>query len=273
VCEEVFFVKIPRRLKKWSITLKVVPLVAATLILKVLFHQTGLELIGPNSLLPSFVAATVFLMGFLISGVLSDYKEAERLPVEMAASIEALADEAELIYKSKKSPEAKGFLENLSQFACSLKAWFYKREKTASLRDKLDGFNDYFVAFELQTQATFVARMKSEQQNLRKALLRAHTIRETSFVQSGYAIAEAVSFLLLVALLLSRMEPFYESLFFLAPISFLFIYLLLLIRELDNPFGHYEHGESVEEVSLFELELLAKRLGGRVASLTGGKRK
>ncbi|MBK9472453.1 MAG: hypothetical protein IPO18_09240 [bacterium] len=41
-------------------------------------------------------------------------------------------------------------------------------------------------------------------------------------------------------LVLARIEPFYESLFFVGVISWLMIFLLLLIRDLDNPFGYYE---------------------------------
>ena len=43
-----------------------------------------------NALFTSLVAGTIFLIGFLISGVLSDYKESEKLPSELSASIKTL---------------------------------------------------------------------------------------------------------------------------------------------------------------------------------------
>jgi hypothetical protein len=52
----------------------------------------------------------MFILGFLLSGVISDHKEGERLPLEISASIYAIADECMFVYQSKKAEEAKGFL-------------------------------------------------------------------------------------------------------------------------------------------------------------------
>ncbi len=91
-------------------------------------------------------------------------------------------------------------------------------------------------------------------------IVRIHTIRETSFISSGYLIAELTTALLSLALILSRMEPFYESLFIVGVIVFLLAFLLLLIGDLDNPFGYYEKTSS-EEVSLKPLEDAMARMG------------
>ncbi len=99
------------------------------------------------------------------------------------------------------------------------------------------------------TQATLVARLKQEQGNLRRTLIRLHTIRETSFVSSGYLLVDLITSLLCIGLILAKIEPFYESLFFVGVISYLMIYLLMLIRDLDNPFGYYDR-YSEEDVFL-----------------------
>jgi hypothetical protein len=115
------------------------------------------------------------------------------------------------------------------------------------------------AALEQWTQATLVARLKQEQSNLRRTLTRIHTIRETSFVSSGYLLADLVTILLCTGLILAKIEPFYESLFFAGIISYLMVYLLMLIRDLDNPFGYYER-DSAADVSLKPLEDAARRL-------------
>jgi hypothetical protein len=104
-----------------------------------------------------------------------------------------------------------------------------------------------------------VARLKQEQSNLRRTLIRIHTIRETSFISSGYLLADLVTVLLCIGLIFAKIEPFYESLFFVSVISYLMIFLLLLIRDLDNPFGYYDRS-SGEDVSLKPLEDTAGRL-------------
>jgi hypothetical protein len=106
----------------------------------------------------------------------------------------------------------------------------------------------------------FVARLLQEQISLRRTLTRIEAIRETSFVRSAYAIAEIMTALLILGLIFAKIDPFYESLFFLGIISFLLIYLLMLIRDLDNPFEYTRNGSNdSDEVSLAPLLGLAKR--------------
>ena len=55
---------------KWKILLQVIPIIAVILLIKTLFHHYGLEMMELNALFTSLVGATIFLIGFLISGVL-----------------------------------------------------------------------------------------------------------------------------------------------------------------------------------------------------------
>ena len=51
-------------------------------------------------------------------------------------------------------------------------------------------------------------------------------------------------------LVFSKIDLFYKSLFFVGVISFLMIFLILLIHDLDNPFA-YDKKYSAENVSLY----------------------
>jgi hypothetical protein len=73
--------------------LRVSAIVAAVVIAKLLIHFLRWEIISINPLFSGIVAANVFLMGFLLSGVLSDFKESERYPGELSACLENLAQE------------------------------------------------------------------------------------------------------------------------------------------------------------------------------------
>ena len=226
---------------------------------KLVAHSLGWEVISLNPLFSGIVAANVFLMGFLLSGVLADYKESERLPGELAASIETIADEAAIVYESKKAEVAKQFLEYLLGLTVSVKNWFHKKEHTRILMSTLGEMSHHFANLEGLTQANFIARLKQEQSNIRRMLIRIHTVRETSFIPSGYIIAHVTSLLLVAGLILVKIDPFYESLFFVGVITFLLRFLGLLIQDLDNPFGYYE-GDSVEDVSLKPLDDVIARL-------------
>jgi hypothetical protein len=197
------------------------------------------------------VAGTIFLIGFLISGVLTDYKESEKLPSELAASLRNLNDDVLTIYKGKDSNAANGILAFQKDFIYSLKEWFYKRAKIRVLLDKLSSMNEYFIALDKEgIQANYIIKMKNEQNNIRKIIMRIDTIRDTEFVGSAYAIVEAMGFLTIFGLLIIKIEPFYASLFLTLLITFLISYMFLLIKDLDNPFDYINNGEGGTEISL-----------------------
>jgi hypothetical protein len=240
------------RKSRWKLAVKTLPFLVLIILAKMLISRLGYEYLTLNSLFTALISANIFLIGFLISGVLADYKESEKLPGDLAASMEALADEGYIIYQNKKSPVAREYLTHLLEFNQLVLEWFYKREKTARLNQKLFEFNRFFLAFEPLTQANFIVRLKQEQQNIRKMLHRIHAIRETSFLGTGYAIAEIISALLTLGMIFIRIDPFYESVFFVFFVTFILIYMIYFIKDLDNPFGYSQSTENnlVEEVSL-----------------------
>ena len=246
--------------------LRVSAIVAVVIGIKLLVHFAGWEILSVNPLFSGIVAANVFLMGFLLSGVLSDFKESERLPGELSACLENLAQEVSSIRMAKPEAKIGPCLVLLSQLSRDLLSWFHKRHSTRELVAHLDALTPQFAALEQWTQATLVARLKQEQGNLRRTLTRIHTIRETSFISSGYLLADLITTLLCIGLIFAKIEPFYESLFFVSVISYLMIFLLLLIRDLDNPFGYYDRASS-EDVSLKPLEDTV----GRLAQIANGE--
>ena len=254
------FKKLFPDMKKWHLFVKIIPILIAILILKLLFHNYNLEIVTLNALFTSLIAATTFLIGFLISGVISDYKESEKIPGEMAVSLEVIYDEAYILDKNKGNKLTKEFIVYYKDFLKSLNEWFYRKERTKNMIEKLHNMNDYFSEFESLMQAGFLVRMKNEQNNLRRMIIRVDNIRDLSFVQSAYAIVETLAFFVVFGLLIIKVDPFYESVFFTLVVSFLVIYMIFLIRDLDNPFDYSENGESGTEVSLKPIHDLTNRM-------------
>ncbi len=244
---------------QYRLLLRASAIVVLVVCAKLFVHFLGWEVLSINPLFSGIVAANVFLMGFLLSGVLSDFKESERLPGELSACIENLAQEVCGIRMAKREANVGPCLILLSQLSQDILSWFYKKHRTAELLEHVNALTPEFAAMEQWTQATLVARLKQEQGNLRRTIIRIHTIRETSFVSSGYLLADLITFLLCIGLILAKIEPFYESLFFVSVISYLMIFLLMLIKDLDNPFGYYER-YSGSDVSLKPLEDAVHRL-------------
>ncbi len=241
--------------RKWSIAFRIAPIVALVILLKFFAHKYGYEVMDLNALFTSLVAGTIFLIGFLISGVLSDYKESEKIPNELVASLKTLFDDTYTILKTKNSTAASSFIDFQKSFQISLMDWFYKKERTKILLEKIASMNDFFVEFDKEgVQAAYIIRMKNEQNNIRKLILRIDSIRDTNFIGSAYAILETMAFVTAVGLIIIKIEPFYASIFLSSLITFLITYMVFLIKDLDNPFDYNHNGEGGTEVSLKPLK-------------------
>jgi predicted membrane chloride channel (bestrophin family) len=247
--------------RKWRIMLYLLPIILAICLLKFALNYLGWEVISLNALFVSIVAATTFLLGFLINGVISDYKESEKLPGELACSLEAIYEEVATMHRHDGNADTEKFLVYFSDLLVSIECWFHKKERTRVLMTKLTEMSEHFYRLSPMMPANFIVRLKQEQTNVRKLITRIHTIRETSFTQSGYAIAEALAVLLIAGLLLLQMDPVYEAMFICGLVSFLVLYMILLIKELDNPFDYAQNQESGNNIPLKPLHDLMERVG------------
>ena len=239
------------KIQKWSLTFKIMPLVIFTGVLKFFFHKLGYEVMELNALFTSLVAGTIFLIGFLISGVLTDYKESEKIPSELSALLKSLFDDIYTISKSKNSKTAARFLVFHKSFTDNIISWFFKKVRTHSILQFIGEMNDFFIEFEKEgVQPNYIIKMKTEQANIRRIILRIDTIRDTEFVSSAYAIVEIMGLLIAAGLIIIKIEPFYASLFFTILVTFLISYMFFLIKDLDNPFDYSVNGEGGTEISL-----------------------
>ncbi|MBI5301821.1 MAG: hypothetical protein HY868_06775 [Chloroflexi bacterium] len=251
---------------KWQVAIAVQPVVLVVVVIKFVFIYLDVEVWEMNPLLSGLIAANVFLLGFLISGVLVDYKEAERLPGDLGASLASLFDEVQTIYRDTGAPIARECIEQILCLTVVLKDWFYKKQNTDAVMIELSRLNQYLAGLGKIGEAGATMRIKNEQTAIRKTLIRVRTIRGTFFVPSGYAIAEATNISVILALWLTKIASAYESLFFVGLIAFLTTYMLALIRRLDNPFDYYSKDSGVDEVSLMPLDEVQRWIEQFIAS-------
>ncbi|MFX5968749.1 hypothetical protein ABTE68_20300, partial [Acinetobacter baumannii] len=69
----------------------------------VFVHWMQFEFVTLSTLLTSAIGGAIFIIGFLLSGVLSDYKESERLPADIRVALEAIHDDAMCFAEKAKS--------------------------------------------------------------------------------------------------------------------------------------------------------------------------
>lgn len=250
-----------RYFAKWSIGIKTIPVLIFVGILKFLAYNYGLELMVLNTLFSSLIAGTIFLIGFLLTGVLSDFKESERIPSEVAGLLKEMEDDNLTISRMFKTNVSDGFSEYHRDLSNSILGWLYKNVRTSEILSKISAMNDYLVEFHNDKVIyNYIIRLKNSQSRLRQLVLRIDTIRDTDFVGSAYAIVEAMGIITSLGLIVLKIEPFYAALGLTLIVTFLISYMVRLIKDLDNPFEYSKKGEKGTEVSLVPLHNFLKEI-------------
>jgi hypothetical protein len=258
-----------RFVKNWALALRITPVVIALVAGKAIVSLTDSSFIDLTTLFGSVIAANVFVLGFLLAGTLSDYKESERLPNELASSIETIADECLITFRNKRAKEASDAVLYMAEFASTLSRWFHKEERTDAMLGKVGDMNHIFLSFEQLTQPNFIVRLKQEQNTIRRVILRIDAIRDTDFLPAGYILSYAGTIGLLFGVMFAHIEPIWEALFFMAVLGFLMLYLTVLIRDIDNPFDYFEDGPQGAQVSLKSIADVERRLQAHVDEVMG----
>ena len=99
------------------------PFAVAVVLIKAVVDATDAHVLELSPLLAGAIAAEVFILGFLLTGTAGDFKEAERLPGEVASSLETMADECLITYDDIKLPEARAALQQLVEISTSIRMW------------------------------------------------------------------------------------------------------------------------------------------------------
>lgn len=253
------------RVKRWRLVVIIIRISIASagfVLLRALVHRLGLDVLELSPLLSSLVAATVFLLGFLLNGVLSDYKESEKLPGELSTSLFLLAKEIKAIPIHTPGAPIKEDVEAIYYLCVSIIRWIKGEISTDQVMAVYSLTHDHSVrASSWLKDSTLKGRLMAEMGVILRAINRIEVIRETDFATIVYLLAYAASGILCTGLTLIKGDSssYYNTSFFLFCLSWILIFILHLISDLDNPFG-FSDDSSAEDVDLAILESTQLRL-------------
>ncbi len=77
-------------MKKYVLVLKALGIVAVLTAVKLVVDHFGMDVVATSPVITAIVAGVIFTIAIIFSGLLTDYKESEKIPVELAASIKSL---------------------------------------------------------------------------------------------------------------------------------------------------------------------------------------
>ena len=217
----------------------------AFLAAKIFLIPAWLEFVEPISIYTSLLSSVIFIYGFILSPVMQEYKESERLVTEFKCTIENI--HADIQYFSKLKPEfsARPFLKEFCLRLDEIFAYLTDGKVKKSTREYLGLMQDQLAGAEvLGIPANHISRMKQELATFNRIASRFVAIRDRdSIPHIIHQLKNFMTLFILGTLLFlnvgsaveSTMEQVKEGLvvFF---VSFIYLYLSLIISNLENPF-------------------------------------
>jgi hypothetical protein len=242
-------------MRKWRLLLTTLPVVVAMLVLKLVIERlSGHGGWVDFSDVSAVLTAGAFLIGFMLAGTMADFKESEKLPSELVTTLETIED---LIVVSACKPgfDAAPARRDLAAVAERVLQWLDKQAPLESVHLAIEAMNGHFQSMDLAGATAHANRSIVFMNAVRRIVGRMDVIRRTGFLQTGYAILEVIVVSILLLLLASRFKTLVAEYTLVVSISMIYVYMLRLIRDIDDPFdyGVDSEGKGAAEVELFPL--------------------
>lgn|GEM_PF-1009479 len=247
------------RLKNWRILAWAIAVAIGVLVLRTTFHS----LAGKSGLIPFADTAAVLtgaalVMGLILSGVLSDYKEGEKLPTAVAGNFAAIEDYAVRALRVVDL-DASWVHARMAPVAHAIDDWFFSRktldELLAVYFENLNPVIDEVAKSSATVPGGFVTipymqGVHTAYDNLLGALNRVSVIRNTDYLPAAYVLLQTLVAVTLGLMVVADLPAGIETYLVPAAVSVVYVYMLLLIRDVDNPFDYGPGSSGVVEVPL-----------------------
>ena len=252
---------------KWRLMLTTLPVVILAVVLKIFVFDRwlGLGAVLEFSDLAFVLTGGVFLVGFMLAGTMADYKEAERLPGEVVCSLETLEETFDQAAVGKPVLDARSLRVRVQEAADAIDAWLHQRETFEKVASALEGLSRGAREIEQAGAAPPIGvRVLNEIHGLRRSVTRMNVISRTGFLATGYALLDTLTTVIVVLLMIARFKSILAETLLVALITLIYVYMVRLIRDIDDPFEYREDGVSgAAEVDLEVLHGYRRRLAAR----------
>jgi hypothetical protein len=246
-----------------STFLKAFGIVVALLTLRFLVDFFNLDMLPEITLIGSVVAGTLFLIAIVMSGVVSDFKESERIADDLPTTIANLFTYTRYI-KADDNGIVTGMLSHtkalLSKINSNLKRNEWNRE---SIHSEVYKIIEYInLLSEKNVDVAAINALHTEVMNIMRMLNRAETIMKTKFIPAAYTACYIAIGVSMVLLLFAKIGSYYEALIMVGGVSFVLIIVMLLTRDMENPFKVAKNTIANVDLShLFDLEEHLEKIG------------
>jgi hypothetical protein len=250
---------------RWRVMFETLGVVVVVVVAKYASHYLGIEFVEVNTLMSSIIGGAIFLFGLILAGTLTDFKESERMPSEMVAACASIAEDGRHCRSLYPDYDLPRLLTGVRAVLAAIRTDLMDRDSRTAL-GAIDAMTPSFAEMEaLGLPANYIVRLKGEQGVLRRAMQRIYYIQRIDFLPSAYNFVRSLVVLIILILLVTLLEPFVQGLLLVGFITYLLVYILRLLHQLDQPFRVRE--TTRDDVSLFQMHELEARLDAEIAGM------
>jgi predicted membrane chloride channel (bestrophin family) len=243
-------------MKKFALVLKALAVSAVLVIIKLVIDKYALDVVAVSPVITGIVAGVIFTIAIIFSGVLTDYKESEKIPGELAATIKSLYRDTGILVKFDQELALhirEHIVELIDTITANFKQNRWRMREINPVVGKID--EDINTAFEKGLPPPMVVKMRNELAGIDRIIYRVEIIMETSFIPAAYHIAVISMVMVLTTLMFTKMDPWYEGILLYGAVTFVLTSLLMLIQDMDNPFEYGRNSAADVDLSiLFKLK-------------------
>ncbi len=228
--------------KKYGIMFKAVIIMLVLLVPRTIIDLFGYDMVPINPVVGAFITGAIFTIAIIFTGTFTDFKESEKVGGDLAASLKALYNDSRVLPLADEAP-ARVLRSHVRDLHRAIRTCF--NENNFNLHDinhemnKIN--NDIRILSYLNVAPPLIAKLRNELGAIDKMANRVDVIIRTDFIPAAYALAEIATGSVILILLFVKMDPLFEGTIIFAVITSMLIGLLLLIRDMDNPFEFGAH--------------------------------
>ena len=203
------------------------------------------------------VTATALVIGFMMAGIMADYKEGEKLPADLACAIQSIDDCIVADAGNMSASDFAKFKAINAELHNAVMNWLFNNETAERSYLALQA-----LLLQSGSSQFFKNNVLKNIDACRRNINRVDVIRRTDFIPTGYALLEVFVTITLGLLVFSNFKHYVAQYLVIGSISLIYIYMIRLIRDLDNPFDYSTEGACLgaAEVDYFPLTEAKARL-------------
>jgi len=232
--------KISPFLDKWKIIFRVLPLAALFVSARVILYFLLPDFKGYFSVsqVAFIFSGSIFVMGIVFTGVMSDFKEAERAPSGIAATLEGLEDSVSVVHASRNLDAQTDVVRaRIRDVIDAMLVWISEDTSEAFIicSDNISALCRSLEPLDRANGATLVSRLLGEVNSVRHVLTRLRTIRDTSFLPAVRALLQLGLWFNVGVATVATYDNLVITYVSIGFIAVLFSFLSVLADDVDNP--------------------------------------